>query len=44
MMGRTQEVFLWVHPWNDYYYKWGDIKEEYERRQIWRRNLCDINY
>jgi hypothetical protein len=30
--GNTQEIMIFVHPWDDYYYKWIKMKEEHERR------------
>jgi len=33
--GSTQEIFLIVHPWDDYYHRWVKMKEEYERRKRW---------
>lgn len=33
--GNTQEIMIYVHPWNDYYYQWAKMKDEYERRQRW---------
>lgn len=41
IMGHIQEIFLWVHPWNDNYYKWAKMKDEYERmkkREEYERN------
>jgi hypothetical protein len=37
--GDTQEIFLWVHPWNHYYYKWMNLKDDYERQKRWLANL-----
>jgi hypothetical protein len=34
--GNTQEIQIVVHPWDDYYYRWVKMKEEYERRKSWR--------
>ena len=34
--GNTQEIMIYVHPWDDYYYKWVKMKEEFERRKSWR--------
>ncbi len=34
--GTTQEIFIIVHPWDDYYHRWVKMKEEYERRKRWR--------
>jgi len=39
IVGHTQEVFLWVHPWDNYYYKWEKLKEEYESIKRWRASL-----
>ena len=33
--GSTQEIFIIVHPWDDYYHRWMKMKEEYERRKRW---------
>jgi hypothetical protein len=33
--GNTQEIQIVVHPWDDFYYKWVKMKEEYERRKRW---------
>lgn len=30
--GKTQEIYIEVHPSNDYYYKWMKMKEDYEYR------------
>jgi len=37
--GSTQEIIVYVHPWNDYYHKWEKMKEEYERRHRWKDSL-----
>jgi hypothetical protein len=42
--GYTQDILLWVHPFRDYYYKWMDMKEDYERRQSWLRNLRNRDF
>ena len=34
--GNTQEIMIYVHPWDDYYHRWVKMKEEYERRKRWR--------
>ena len=34
--GATQEIFLIVHPWDDFYHRWVKMKEAYERRKRWR--------
>jgi hypothetical protein len=36
--GTTQEILIIVHPWEDYYYKWEKMKNEYERRKSWKAN------
>jgi hypothetical protein len=33
-----QEILIIVHPWDDYYYKWEKMKEEYERRKRWKES------
>lgn len=37
--GNTQEIMIYVHPWDDYYYQWVKMKDEYERRQRWKASL-----
>ena len=33
--GSTQEIQLFIHPWNNYYNKWIKMQEEYERMKKW---------
>lgn len=37
--GVTQVVYLDVHPFNNYYYKWAKMKDEYEYRERWIASL-----
>lgn len=30
--GNTQEIMIYVHPWDDYYHRWVKMKEGYEWR------------
>ena len=39
--GTIQEVLITVHPWNDLYYKWIKMKDEYEYRERWLKNLSN---
>jgi len=34
-----QRIYLEVHPYHDYYYKWKKRKDELERRDRWLENL-----
>jgi hypothetical protein len=34
--GNTQEIMIYIHPWDNYYNQWVKMKDEYERRKIWR--------
>lgn len=31
--GNTQEIMIYVHPWDNYYHRWVKMKEEYEWRK-----------
>lgn len=33
--GNTQEIMIYVHPWDDFYYQWVKMKDKYERRKRW---------
>jgi len=37
--GSTQEILLFVHPWNSYYYKWLKMKDEFERNKSLKDSL-----
>jgi len=39
--GTTQEVYLEVHPFNDYYYKWEKMKDDHDRTKNWLKSLKD---
>jgi hypothetical protein len=39
LTGNTQEIMIFVHPWDDYYYQWVKMKDEYERRQRWKASM-----
>lgn len=34
--GSTQEIQLFIHPWNNYYNKWIKMKDDYERMKKWQ--------
>lgn len=34
--GNSQEIFMVVHPWDDFYHRWVKMKEEFERKKSWR--------
>jgi len=40
--GSTQEILLFVHPWNSYYYKWLKMKDEFERNKSWKESLKNM--
>jgi hypothetical protein len=40
--GSTQEILLFVHPWNSYYYKWLKMKDEFERNKSWKDTLKNM--
>ena len=37
--GNTQEIMIYVHPWDGYYYQWVKMRDEYDRRQGWKASL-----
>jgi hypothetical protein len=39
--GNSQEIMIYVHPWDDYYYQWVKMKDEYERRKRWKASLIN---
>jgi hypothetical protein len=39
LTGTTQEIYLEVHPFHDYYYKWTKMKEDYEHTERWLRSI-----
>ena len=37
--GKTQEVYLEVHPFYDYYYKWEKMREDFDQTKSWLKSL-----
>lgn len=37
--GSTQEIYIEVHPFNDFYYKWEKMKDRYEYTKRWLANI-----
>lgn len=35
IFGKTQEISIDLHPWDNYYYKWAKMKDDYERMKTW---------
>ena len=35
IIGKTQEIHIDIHPWDNYYYKWAKMKDDYERMKKW---------
>lgn len=42
--GYKQDILLWVHPFHDDYYKWVGMREDYEGRQVWLRDLQNRDF
>lgn len=39
--GATQKIVVYIHPLNNYAWKWKRLKEEVETDARWRRSLND---
>jgi hypothetical protein len=37
--GTTQEIYLEIHPFHDFYYKWEKMKDEYEYTKSWLASI-----
>lgn len=37
--GTTQEILIYLHPWNNYYNRWTKMADDYERDKRWRERM-----
>jgi|WetSurMetagenome_2_1015567.scaffolds.fasta_scaffold59854_4 hypothetical protein len=37
--GKRQEIYIEVHPWNNFYYKWQKLKTDYENHKQWMQMM-----